>query len=1044
MARPNRRHARKASATTVEEILLPAELMKGLTSSLSSHEETTPITHSTAPDTISPLKPTDSESQETATDAGTLRNAAGSGHYTPFSSDGLAPLIPAAETAASLELAPLFPVSEAGENMHTRDASSVQDSSDTLHSDAGDGGGGNSGAAASNKSSTDTDAFALPERGILKEPKQGGEANGSLWSIWPGAKKWFSESLLSSGSRHDMHRLPTFAQGAGIPAVRRQSTDDSEEAVNLSRTAPSIDFERSTNLVPPLSQERIKSTEFWTNFALELDPTTLRRIRFSMPLIVTEFDPENSRVCDPNDTPTTSVETTNAVLHGSFLGDDDDVAAEVVISPTDDNPQEEESATFDRVVLADNNDAALSSDESSPNVSDIDDLADALDAAEIDAPKQQRDFSDHLENSLYKIISAANQDTIDSATRSVGRRPSNASNASSSSTSNESRASNQSSIGNDFIPLPSHRKRSLQWDVGALLSRQYRVKEVWELYSHTCRSLDIEPLESFEQVLLSHVREERTLGSLDLTGSQINGVHMKCFADMLDLNFGLVKLELSYCGIDDDAVRLLSYSLLCNDSVRYLSLANNPRIRSDGVRYISILMRHSKQLRLLDISGIAIRKKSAGYLAAALTGLGANWSFGRGSMHKKNTMCEQISLQALRMNSCGIKPAALAILASGVRLSPLQHLSLRLNSLNGSAGPILREMLYGDPPQLDPAQNRQHLRRPVSVSLHGLSDALQPTEGGWTLSDSSPRVSRLRSLDLSQNDLGRAVMDLAEGLLWNTNLRSLLLRQNKLQTAVFAPFMECLGINKGLAYLDISRNSICGPNPAVLEVLSHVVTHNQTLKALFMSATNMTSEGAIMLAECLPELHCLERLDVSENPGIEVAGLMALSASIKLSKSLICVEVTVNTGDDVCAALEQGIAQACIANMQRLDVSSSAKSNANGNDGDGGDGDSEFGFGLASAQVYTLAEVAPESDIPGIVATKVSGENDRYECTSLVTDIAAVKRGYVGSYDEDEEDCGNDPDCVVATHQHPAGDAVDGGVSVTKPLSIPHELLEHD
>ncbi|KAJ1902922.1 hypothetical protein LPJ81_003338 [Coemansia sp. IMI 209127] len=921
----------------------------------------------------------------------------------------------------TLDLAPLFPVLEVDEQEQGEGISScVQDSSDTLHSETNDG------ADANSKSSTDNDAPIMPERGILKEPKID-EANGSLWSLWPGARKWFSGSLLP-GSRPDIHTLPTFAQGAGIPAAR-QSTDD---AAVLSRTAPSIDFERSTNIVPPLSQERIKSTEFWSNFSLELDPTTLKRIRFSMPLIVTEFDPETSRVCDPHESPSTTVETTTAALRSCIL---DGRETDVMVSPPIDN-HSQDAAPCDV------------SQEDDAHSDDLDSIGSSGDVAAVNSEKSidapgLGDFAGHLESSLYRIISAANQDG--SAAGSARRRPSNASSNESRSRSNsrDSQNSLKDSIRSEYVDLPLHRKRSLQWDVEALSHRQYRVKEVWELYDRTCRSLDIEPLESFEKVLSSHMREERTLGSLDLTGSQINGVHMKCFADMLDLNFGLAKLELSHCGIDDDAVRLLTYSLLCNDSVRYLSLANNPRVRSDGIRYISILVRHSKQLQLLDISGIAIRKKSAGYLAAALAGLGANWSLGRGSMHKKDTICEQISLQALRMNSCGIKPAALAILASGVRLSPLQHLSLRLNSLNGSAGPILREMLYGDPPQLAPDQNENHQphpRRPVSISLHGLSDAqhcidsaLQPS-GEGDASD-SPRVSQLRSLDLSQNDLGRAVMDLAEGLLWNTNLRSLLLRQNKLQTSVFAPFMECLGINKGLAYLDISRNPVCGPSPVVLEVLSHVVTQNQTLKALFMSATSMTSEGAIRLAECLPELHCLERLDVSENPGIDVAGLMALSASIKLNKSLICVEITVNTGDDVCAALEQGIAQTCIANMQRLDVSS-VKSD-----------DSEFGFGLASAQVCAHAEMAPESDIPGVLSTKISGENDRYECTSLVTDVSAVRRGYANSVDSENDTYGLAGSEVCASSeidsQHPAGSPVDGA-SVAKPLSIPIELLDHE
>ncbi|KAJ1769633.1 hypothetical protein IW140_002529 [Coemansia sp. RSA 1813] len=1017
MARPNRRHARKASATTAEEILLPAELMKDLTSSLSP-----PVLPTNNAELYCQQKLVETDSTEGSDVATPLHKAAP--ECESFVSEDFIPLR-SATNMPTLDLAPLFPVLEVDEQEHAGDISCVQDSSDTLHSEAGDG------ADASSKSSSENDAPIMPERGILKETKRD-EVNGSLWSLWPGAKKWFSESLLP-GSRSDIHALPTFAQGAGIPAAR-QSTED---AAVLSRTAPSIDFERSTNIVPPLSQERIKSTEFWSNFSLELDPTTLKRIRFSMPLIVTEFDPETSRVCDPHKSPSTSVETTTAALRNCVL---DDEETPVIISPPIDSSSQDD----------DENDAL---GDDSDSISPREDIA-TINSDESPDASELGDFSGHLENSLYRIISAASQDGSTTSS-TAGHRPRNASRGRSRTNSSNSQDSNEDSIGNDYTHLPLHRKRSLQWDVEALSSRQYRVKEVWELYDRTCRSLDIEPLESFENVLLTHVREERTLGSLDLAGSQINGVHMKCFADMLDLNFGLVKLELSHCGIDDDAVRLLTYSLLCNDSVRYLSLANNPRIRSDGIRYISILVRHSKQLQLLDISGIAIRKKSAGYLAAALAGLGANWSLGRGSMHKKSTMCEQISLQALRMNSCGIKPAALAILASGVRLSPLQHLSLRLNSLNGSAGPILREMLYGDPPQLSPDQNQPHLRRPVSVSLHGLSDAqhcsdsaLQPSAEG-NVGD-SPRVSQLRSLDLSQNDLGRAVMDLAEGLLWNTNLRSLLLRQNKLQTSVFSPFMECLGINKGLAYLDISRNPVCGPSPVVLEVLSQVVSQNQTLKALFMSATSMTSEGAIILAECLPELHCLERLDVSENPGIEVAGLMALSASIKLNKSLICVEITVNTGDDVCAALEQGIAQTCIANMQRLDVSS-AKSD-----------DSEFGFGLASAQVCPHAEMAPESDIPGVLATKISGENDRYECTSLVTDISAVKRGHpnsVGFEEHDENDnggmyrsdfhkpspsseaCGSSNDTDA---NHSARSFVDGGVSVAKPLSIPIELLDHD
>ncbi|KAJ1938450.1 hypothetical protein EC988_007588, partial [Linderina pennispora] len=132
-----------------------------------------------------------------------------------------------------------------------------------------------------------------PDKGILKEPKK--ESTGSRWSLFNSAK-WFGNSQKSS-SEH-----LRFAQGAGIPAAHIDDEAAMGGRADMSmRTAPSMDFERSTSVVPPLSQERITSTEFWTNFALELDPSKLRRIRFSMPLIVTEFDPETARVCDRNE-----------------------------------------------------------------------------------------------------------------------------------------------------------------------------------------------------------------------------------------------------------------------------------------------------------------------------------------------------------------------------------------------------------------------------------------------------------------------------------------------------------------------------------------------------------------------------------------------------------------------------------------------------------------------------------------------------------------------------------------------------------------------
>ncbi|KAJ1730710.1 hypothetical protein LPJ61_002874, partial [Coemansia biformis] len=857
MPPPRRRHARNASATTAEEILLPPELMAGLTASLSP-----PVSAAAAGD--GGCAPPDALTGRGSADVST-----------GFAEVNFGTLEPARTSDSSalprLDLVPLFPAF---------DTDTPADSPAAPDAEASD---------------ERPAALAMPEKGILKEPRQD-DAGSSRWSLWPGAKRWISEALLQN-NRASLPVQPTFAQGAGIPAAVRASCD---EAVGPGRTAPSLDFERSTSLVPPLSQERIKATEFWSTFAQELDPSRLKRIRFSMPLIVTEFDPVTSRVCDPDTHPATSLETSPTALRVTAQGEGRDTetagirdeyfgGAAVACEPAGDG----DAAGDDKV---------------------------AGDCKVADKSESVHDGDDDGDD--------------DCITNGSGE----------SSTKNSRSNSTSSAEQPAGVPaLDPH--RPLQWDVRALAQRKYRVQEVWELYERTCRSLDIEPLGPFEKSLLKHVRSGQVLGSLSLAGGELHGVHMRCFAEMLDLNFGLVRLDLSHCSIDDGAARLLAYSLLCNDSVRHLSLAHNARLRSDGVRCVAILVRHSKQLRELDISGIAIRKKSAGYLAAALAGLGASWALGRGSMRMRDTACETIGLQTLHMNACSVGPAALAILASGVRLSPLQHLSLRLNALGAAAGPILREMLYGDPPQ--PSEIPTHPRHPISVSLHGLS-------GAQNLG-AAPRVSLLRSLDLSQNDLGRATLDLAEGLLWNTSLRCLKLRQNKLQPTGFAPFVECLGTNGTLAYLDISRNPVCGPGTAVLDVLAAVAAQCQALRGLLMAETGMTSEGAIMLAECLPDLHCLERLDVSENPAIDVAGLMALSASIKLSKSLVCVEITIDTGDDVCAALEQAITQVCIANMQRMEAPAPG-SGADGDEDDAGDG-----FGPPPMHVWPCADAPPET-----------------------------------------------------------------------------------
>lgn len=57
-------------------------------------------------------------------------------------------------------------------------------------------------------------------------------------------------------------------------------------------------------------------------------------------------------------------------------------------------------------------------------------------------------------------------------------------------------------------------------------------------------------------------------------------------------------------------------------------------------------------------------------------------------------------------------------------------------------------------------------------------------------------------------------------------------------------------------------------------------------KTLFFTA-------AIAIAECLPENNVLSRLDLSGNPSIGLAGLLALSVSCKMSTALTFLDITI-------------------------------------------------------------------------------------------------------------------------------------------------------
>lgn len=101
-----------------------------------------------------------------------------------------------------------------------------------------------------------------------------------------------------------------------------------------------------------------------------------------------------------------------------------------------------------------------------------------------------------------------------------------------------------------------------------------------------------------------------------------------------------------------------------------------------------------------------------------------------------------------------------------------------------------------------------------------------------------------------------------------------------------------------------------------VSALRTTFTVNTSLKRLFLSDTGLTTDGAISLAEFLPETKSLLHLDLTSNPLIETAGILALSVGLKSNTLIRCLDLSIPPNSPDLAELSQSILQSCIRNTE--------------------------------------------------------------------------------------------------------------------------------
>lgn len=459
-----------------------------------------------------------------------------------------------------------------------------------------------------------------------------------------------------------------------------------------------------------------------------------------------------------------------------------------------------------------------------------------------------------------------------------------------------------------------------------LCGRPWTPRELQSLYRVCCRAREDVPhseiLAVLEQASSWPQARVRALDFRDIPLARI----AVPLADLLCAPTGVQALLLERCGLDSDAMRAVASAVFLGQSVHSLIVADNPNIQAQGWRSVSALIDDNRILRHLDVSHNNFSRSS---LRVLLTPLAHRRSF----------------LHSLRLDGCALRLVHLELVAEAVRASSLKHISLRQNAISSVGSQALAHMLCDWDPTALPAMEEMEQVGLVAVStpedlygnesqnhvvsslLHGTDapGAVERAELRQTIAARAqafqhalseiPCFGHLLTLDLKSNGLNDNDMSgVATSLRRNRTLRVLSLADNAITHHGLALLAEALRYNTNLETLDVSANACCGPDLTGVLRLRVALAIHPHLKRVNLSGTHLAAEGALALAECLPDAENIVHLDLTKNP-LGLVGMLGLAAGVRRNTSVRCIDVSLeDTPEFIQAARE--VYLRCATNAQ--------------------------------------------------------------------------------------------------------------------------------
>jgi len=210
-------------------------------------------------------------------------------------------------------------------------------------------------------------------------------------------------------------------------------------------------------------------------------------------------------------------------------------------------------------------------------------------------------------------------------------------------------------------------------------------------------------------------------------------------------------------------------------------------------------------------------------------------------------------LRVLQLNGCSLSGRPMSIIASSLRINKnLRELYLAENKLT----------------QFDALQ--------LGILLTG-NDSLQ-------------------IIDLRNNEIrDRGMVYLCDALLDNRGLVSLTVWNNGITHAASPALKKLLAGNQSMRTLNLGCNKL--GDQGLMDMIPGGLEHNRSLHNLGLQANNLTCCAIISLAESLASGTRLHRVDLRKN-AVQLAGLMALAAAMKLCPTVTCLDLNVTSSEN--------------------------------------------------------------------------------------------------------------------------------------------------